>query len=883
MRICLKSCFLLVMISSAWAAESWPYYYGHPTEADKYGVIAPWYKGQNGQYDYRVRIAAETLKRYPWALKGKAVMSAPEYVFNGHWNIDQDGNITASTYHEYDDGDLAQRAAYIIDGLTDYYMYSGDPAVFTPISLIADYLLDYCQTDEKHGWPRMLISVPTMGTTYGRCQLGTSDNLFDRQGKIQLDNAAQVGSSFIRAYRLLGNERWFGAAKHWADLLAENRNRQPGTAPWGRYANNASGNGMNGIQTGGVAIVLQFLDEVIRSGYSGRNNSLIEARDAGRAYLRDVLLPVWYSKYDTWGRNFWDWECPVQDLYSTEYPVLYMMDHKDAFPNWKNDARNVLSLFITHATASPLSNGDVFHGAWAYPESSGCCDTSLWYTPMELAPVFARYGIEANDEWAREMGRRQQLLATYDPRADGWSMDLIGGGVLFNRIWFKIAHPMALKNVLRTIGWQPEIAAPNRENHIVRSSGTVNHVVYGKDLISYTTADAISPAMEVMRLSYTPKSISADGAALALRENLTGNGYTIRSLPGGDSIVTIRHDGLTNIVIAGSDPQEMADDRQLHFEGKWSETRNTGAFNDSLRVGAQTGASVTYQFRGNQVRLIGATGPRGGLADVYLDDQKQLVPVDCNSPQETNQQVLYYRNGLSDGTHVLRVVARGSGNPISTGAEIYIDGIQTSNATGNSGFGEGGGPTGVQRMIFGYGERVDFVDSHGNAWRPGTEIIARTGDLTDAVGQTWWSIAQGVMIEDPENPLNIPVEDRTLYQYGVHYTDFRVPLTVGPGTYHVRLKFVENHVNGPRQRAMAIRINGKLVVEGLDVFATAGGKNRPVDLVFNNIQPKNGIIEVRFTGETINGHQYEAMVQALEIGPGDGGTGAKPKIIYCGQ
>jgi hypothetical protein len=210
----------LLMASTTWAAETFPHYFGHPAEADRNGVIAPWYTRQNGQYDYRVRIAAETLKRYPWAGKDKAVMAAPEYVFNGHWAIDQDGNISPAAAREWDDGDLSQRAAYIIGSLMDYYMYTGDPAVFTPIHEMAEYLIDFCQTEENHGWPRMLISVPTMGKHYGRCVLGTSDDLRASQGKIQLDNMAQVAVEFVRAYEMTGNTRWYEAAKHWADLLA---------------------------------------------------------------------------------------------------------------------------------------------------------------------------------------------------------------------------------------------------------------------------------------------------------------------------------------------------------------------------------------------------------------------------------------------------------------------------------------------------------------------------------------------------------------------------------------------------------------------------------------------------------------------------------------
>ena len=68
------------------AAEAKPAkkYFAHPVVEDRYGVIAPWYRGQNGQCDFRVRIAAETLKRYPWTEPGKAVMPAPAFRLQRH-------------------------------------------------------------------------------------------------------------------------------------------------------------------------------------------------------------------------------------------------------------------------------------------------------------------------------------------------------------------------------------------------------------------------------------------------------------------------------------------------------------------------------------------------------------------------------------------------------------------------------------------------------------------------------------------------------------------------------------------------------------------------------------------------------------------------------
>ena len=42
----------------------------------------------------------------------------------------------------------------------------------------------------------------------------------------------------------------------------------------------------------------------------------------------------------------------------------------------------------------------------------------------------------------------------------------------------------------------------------------------------------------------------------------------MKQLPGGDCIVSIRHDGATGIVVKGTDPQTVVDDNQLSFRGE---------------------------------------------------------------------------------------------------------------------------------------------------------------------------------------------------------------------------------------------------------------------------------------------------------------------------
>ena len=112
----------------------------------------------------------------------------------------------------------------------------------------------------------------------------------------------------------------------------------------------------------------------------------------------------------------------------------------------------------------------------------------------------------------------------------------------------------------------------------------------------------------------------------------------------------------------------------------------------SSRASNETGASMAFSFTGNQVRLLGTVGPKGGLADVYLDGTKQLVGIDCWNPKRLKRHVLYYKNGLAPGEHELKIVVKGTGNARSAGSKVSIDVVQYSAATGSAGFGAAADP-----------------------------------------------------------------------------------------------------------------------------------------------------------------------------------------------
>src|SRR5215831_18052056 len=458
------------------AATNLPSYYAHSAVQDSYGVIAPWYQGLNGQLDERLNIAVNVYKRYPWVDKPKAVMAAPDFIYNSHWSINADGTILIPPTTDWMCGDLCARAWSIVKGLTAYYQYSGDPIAFIYVPLVVDYILDYALTDEKADWPMFPISTPTKGKAYGKC---------DPTGRNQLDLCAITGIEVLRAHKLTGNPRYLQMARHWGDVFADKcQLANPELSPLNRYVD-PSVVGLSDILTGTTSIIVDFLDDLIHVGYTGKDGQIVKARDAGRRFLNDHLFPVWWVS-DTWGRTYWDWDNPMM-CGMVAMCADHIMKYPQAYPNWRTDLRNMLSLAWNRNGADPASHGDVYSGAWAFPESSVCCGTSLSYNQYTAGPTIIRYGVLADSAWALEIGRRMMVLATYDSLENGVVKDGLFGDQVATGEWSNLAHPWPLCQVMEAIAWLPLEFAPNRENHIVRSTSVVNHVLYEKGAIRYTT------------------------------------------------------------------------------------------------------------------------------------------------------------------------------------------------------------------------------------------------------------------------------------------------------------------------------------------------------------------------------------------------------------
>jgi hypothetical protein len=324
-------------------------------------------------------------------------------------------------------------------------------------------------------------------------------------GRNQLDLCAIVGIEVLRAYKLTGNPRYLKMVQHWGDVFAAKcQFAHPNLAPWNRYSD-PSVVGWSDVLTGTTSIIVDFLDDLIQTGYRGNGDAIVKARDAGRRFLNEQMLPAWWVD-DTWGRTYWDWDNPMM-CGMVSMCADHIMKYPKAYPNWDNDLRNMLSLVFNRNCADPNSFGDVYSGAWAFPESSVCCGTSLSYNQYTAGPTLIRFGALAHSEWASEIGRRMMIMATYDSLQNGVVKDGLFGDQVATAEWSNLAHPWPLCQVLEAMAWLPDKFAPNRENHVVRSTSVVQRILYKKGKISYTTFDAPPGTEEVLRLAFRPTSI----------------------------------------------------------------------------------------------------------------------------------------------------------------------------------------------------------------------------------------------------------------------------------------------------------------------------------------------------------------------------------------
>jgi hypothetical protein len=415
-----------------------------------------------------------------------------------------------------------------------YYQYSGDIRVMAIAESVALWHLDHGMTLPTDKWASVPYASGNPGaTTYGGSYWGDTNGIGDGTGYLQPDKIGELGYAWLRLYQYDGNTRFRDAAIQCANALSSNiRTGSASQSPWPFRANAATG-AVKEDYCANVIGPISLFDGLITLGL-GNTSAYQAARATAWTWLMSYPM-----QNNVWTQYFED--VPTQAAYNTninQYDAMmtarYLLEHPEYDATWESHVRGLISWVET-------SFGTAEFGATTINEQS------QFFYPMgshtsRYASVNALLFEKTGDLVAKEKSYRAFSWATYMAGTNGVVID----GPLVNNEWFTDGYADYIRHFATGMGAVPEWS-PFDQSHLLRSGSVVKTVTYGSGNIGYTTFDG--NGIDVVHLNFTPVSITADGAALQQRTDLSQAGWV---LDGATKTVRISHPGTTNIVISAT-------------------------------------------------------------------------------------------------------------------------------------------------------------------------------------------------------------------------------------------------------------------------------------------------------------------------------------------
>jgi uncharacterized protein YkwD len=104
----------------------------------------------------------------------------------------------------------------------------------------------------------------------------------------------------------------------------------------------------------------------------------------------------------------------------------------------------------------------------------------------------------------------------------------------------------------------------------------------------------------------------------------------------------------------------------------WKSKGNKHASGRSYSQSAVADHAVTFTFTGTDVRVIGFTSSKGGIAEVRIDGSL-VGSVDTYTSHKAYQKLVFAQSGLADTSHTIQVTVTGTKNPNAKGTNVTVD------------------------------------------------------------------------------------------------------------------------------------------------------------------------------------------------------------------
>jgi hypothetical protein len=432
----------------------------------------------------------------------------------------------------------AGKFAWATTTLLKYYPYSGDRAFVDIVRAMLDRLITY-HTPEHFAWG---------GVPYASAQPGTGVYFgarADGEYATEPDKIAQAARAYVDFYELTEETRYLDAARRCADVLvAKIREGNAEHSPWAFRVDARAGRVIEEY-TANIIQAVRLFDELIRLG----DSKYVAARGAAWEWILQYPMQngMWKGYFedirlDPANMNR-DQLSPLETArYILQAAVIASVLSGAAFSAAESKERDEATL-APHASAGVSKSrvGDCFaslamtdevprliewvcenlgaapfYAAVPIHEQKFCWHVMGSHT-ARYASLCALWAEVSGDASYRERAIRSFNWATYMASDDGTVTVGIDRPDYYNQCWFTDGYFDFVPHLIDGMAAMPE-TAPRDSDHLLRASSVVQMIEYAPLHIRYRTFD--SNAREVLRLTFKPTRVLADGVVLCEVEEL---------------------------------------------------------------------------------------------------------------------------------------------------------------------------------------------------------------------------------------------------------------------------------------------------------------------------------------------------------------------------
>ena len=459
----------------------------HPIRLDPQSNILPWYSDSpSDSYDHILRLVWNF-----WLHMRDCENGVSYYLQHQVWKPTADDPRGLG-------GDQLSMA---LSSWNLLYGYLGDPALHQNMQQIADYYLAHGLSDSNSQWPNLPYPYNTQvhgGAYDGDMRAGP--------GFLQPDKAGSFGAELITLYKITNNPRYLQAAKNIADTLAAKI--QPGNAdnsPWPFRVNATTGE-IHRETKNGKTVAASYTTNWTPTLRLFADLLALHQGDPAKYQRATALTIAWLKTYplrtNIWGPFFED--VSTIDFSNTEINAdtfaNYLLERPEWDSNSTQQARQILNW-----TLQELANHDF--AKWHVTPIN---EQTVFREPAQshtarYASVELLYCEKTLDCSRKPEAIRQLNWATYAVASDG------ANRFPNDDIWLTDGYGDYVRHYLRAMAAAPDLA-PANQNHLLRTTSTIQSITYALQQITYTKFDAAS--QEIFKLgAATP--ISADNATMS--------------------------------------------------------------------------------------------------------------------------------------------------------------------------------------------------------------------------------------------------------------------------------------------------------------------------------------------------------------------------------